>query len=98
MADNVKSVYVRFYLDKPLHKKAYHALKNQSEFSTTSSAIVAAVADYFDNLERENRLVGEIAAAFEKCAAGLSASPPATSEEKSDDAISGDIDFDFLGG
>ena len=87
----VKSVCVRFYLDKPIHKKAYEFLDNQSK----SQAIITAINDYFDNQERENRLV-------EKIATRLSGFVPVVTSDnsiqKSDETLSDEIDFDFLGG
>jgi len=103
---DTKSICVRFNLDNPVHKKAYDYLKSNSEFSSNSSAIVTAVAEYFDSREREDRIIGRITAVFEKCLAekclaekflNAELSPPA--EVKSaDETVSDEIDFDFLGG
>jgi len=55
------------------------------------------ITEYFDNREREDRIIGRITAAVEKCLSGLSFSPSA--EVKSaDETVSNEIDFDFLGG
>ena len=86
---------MRFYLDKPLHKKAYDFLKNQSK----SQAIITAINDYFDNQERENRLVEKIADRLSGFAPAVPA--PNVSEvqnQKADETLSVEIDYDFLGG
>jgi hypothetical protein len=96
----VKNVSVRFYLDKSLHKKAYEFLKNQSEFPTISAAVINAVIGFYDKQESENRLVEKIASRL----LGLAISPPVTVAspesvtQNSDEAISAEIDFGFLGG
>jgi len=84
-------------LDNPVHKKAYDFLKNNSEFSSNSSAIATAVAEYFDSREREDRFIRRITAAVEKCFSGLSFSPT-VSVKSADETVSNEIDFDFLGG
>jgi len=84
-------------LDNPVHKKAYDFLKSNSEFSSNSSAIATAVAEYFDNREREDRFISRITAVFEKCLSGLSFSPP-VAVKSADENVSGEIDFDYLGG
>ena len=96
MENNIKTICVRLNLKKPLHKKAYDYLKNmnKSEFPSNSQAIATAVVEYFENQKRENRFI-------EKIIAALGKSPPIISEivvEKSEDEISAEIDFDFLGG
>ena len=98
MADkNIKAVYVRFNLNKPLHKKAYDLLQEQSEFSNSQDAI-NAILDYYDNQIREDRLVEKIANRLSgfapKSASTVSKNANSQSEEISID----DIDFDFLGG
>lgn len=99
---NIKMICVRFNLDKPLHKKAYDKLKNQSDFSSYSSAIATSVADYFDNQERENRFIEKIIGTIQKHSAGIV--PPTVptvagnAVEKSEESLSGEIDFDFVGG
>jgi len=84
-------------LENPVHKKAYDFLKSNSEFSSNSSAIATAVAEYFDIREREDRIIDRITAVFEKCLSGLVLSPP-VSVKSADETVSGEIDFDFLGG
>jgi predicted nucleic acid-binding protein len=92
----VKNVSVRFYLDKPLHKKAYEFLKNQSDFPTISAAVINAVIDFYDKQESENRLVEKIANRL----SGFSASPPIleTAEVQTDEDILANLDLGFLGG
>ncbi len=45
----IKTICLRFNLDKPLHKQAYEDLKSMSEtdFKSYTSAVVTAVTDYF---------------------------------------------------
>ncbi|MCL2072062.1 MAG: hypothetical protein FWH07_07515 [Oscillospiraceae bacterium] len=95
MAVNKKSVTVRFYLDKPFHRKAYNCLKSQTEFSTVSAAIITAVIDYFDNQERENRLVEKIKSAL--TGVTVLGSPSIAEIAESEAEQFDDIDFDFCG-
>jgi hypothetical protein len=97
---NIKAMYVRFNLDKPLHKKAYDSLMNQSEFSNSQAAI-NAIADYYENQNIADRIV----VAVEKSLAGFAPkSSPTVSQNvqmQSDDSPEievSNIDFDFLGG
>jgi hypothetical protein len=92
VAQNVKSVCVRFYLDKALHRKAYEYLNNQSK----SQAIITAIVDYFDNQERENRLVEKITDRLSGFAPAVS-TPIASEVQKTDEILSAEIDYDFLG-
>ena len=95
----IKSVCVRFYLNKPQHKKAYELLKNQTECKSTSAVIVKAVAAFFDNCEREDRLVEKIIIALSALPTAISS--PSISEnanEKPSEELIAEIDFDFLGG
>ena len=84
----VKSVCVRFYLDKPLHRKAYESLQSQSE--SKSRIIITAINDYFDNQERENRLVEKIASRL----SGFAISPSVSekTQETIDEAVSAEIE------
>jgi hypothetical protein len=97
---NIKAMYVRFNLDKPLHKKAYDSLMSQSEFSNSQAAI-NAIADFYENKNIADRIV----AAVEKSLAGFvpKSSPTISQNAKSppDDSPEieiSNIDFDFLGG
>ena len=99
-ADNVKSVCVRFYLDKPLHRKAFNFLQSQTEFSNSQAAVIA-IADYFENRNIADRIV----VAVEKSLTGITPkSQPTVSEnakiemQHSDEIAIDEIDFDFLGG
>ena len=98
MADkNIKAVYVRFNLDKPLHKKAYDLLQSQSEFSNSQAAI-NAILDYYDNQIHEDRLVEKIA---NRLSGFAPTSPPTVSKNtvcESEEISIDEIDFDFLGG
>ena len=75
----IKSTTLRFYLDKPIQKKAWDYLQgmDKSEYSSYSQAIAESVSDYFDrkhkiqadpyfeNREREEKFIGEIIGAIE---------------------------------
>ena len=98
MVADVKSVCVRFYLDKPLHKKAFDCLKSQTEFPTISAAIVTAVADYFDNQIREDRLVAKITESLSGVTVSVTVPIAEVADENADEVLCDDIDFDFLGG
>ena len=94
---NVKTICVRLNLDKPLHRKAYDFLREQTEFSNSQS-IAIAVADYFENRNIADRIV----AAVEKSLSGFTPkSAPIVSENivsQSEEISLDEIDFDFLGG
>ena len=92
----IKTICLRLNLDKPIHRKAYDYLKSQSTFKSKSSAIASAVADYFDNQAREERLVGR----FIEALGNRPILPPVseTSVEKPSEDLTAEIDFDFLGG
>ena len=94
MAD-VKTICVRLNLGKPIHKRAYELLQSQSDFSSNSQAIATALVDYFDNQERENRLVEKITSAL---SGFTSTVVPIVSEVQADDSLDDVLDFDFLGG
>ena len=97
VGNNIKTVCVRFNLNKPLHRKAFDFLQEQSQFSNTQM-IAIALADYFENQEREDRLVEKIVQRLSGVAP-ISASP--VSEKvipQSSEVDDSDIDFDFLGG
>ena len=98
MADkNIKAVYVRFNLNKPLHRKAYDLLQGQNEFSNSQAAI-NAVLDYYDNRIREDRLVEKIA---NRLSGFVPTSPPTVTKNtvsESEEISIDEIDFDFLGG
>ena len=96
MVADVKTICVRFNLGKPIHKKAYEFLKSQSEFPSYSSAIATAVADFFDNQERENRLVEKIKSAL--TGVTVLGSPAIAEGIESEEEQFTDIDFDFCGG
>jgi hypothetical protein len=90
---------VRFYLDKPVHRKAYEFLSNQSQ--SRSQLIVLAIAVYSENQERDNKLVGKFVSEVEKILAGVTAVSPApivSEVQKTDEILSAEIDYDFLGG
>jgi len=107
MADNIKNICVRFNLNKPLHKKAYEFLKNQSDSLSNSQTIIAAVVDYFESQERENRLVEKITSSLEKSFSGLVTvanhtpsvivSVNENTVEQDDESLEDLIDYDFLG-
>jgi hypothetical protein len=97
---NIKTLCVRFYLDKPLHKKAYGLISSQSEF-TKSQAAINAILDYYENQIRENRLVEKIVAALSGTASKISPNVSENAKLQSDESVEiaiADIDFDFLGG
>ena len=89
--NNIKTICVRFNLSKPLHRKAYNFLKEQSE--SKSAVVIKSVADYFDNHERDERLAQKIISALSGAV-----NIPAVSEKQAEESISSEIDFDFLGG
>ncbi len=76
----IKTICLRFNLDKPLHKQAYEDLKSLSEtdFKSYTSAVVTAVTDYFkryqkikadpyfETREREKQFVTDIVGAVER--------------------------------
>ena len=93
-----KNVTVRFYLDKPLHRKTYEFLKSQTEFPTISAAVITAVNNCFDNQAREDRLVEKIVAALSGVAVSVTAPSDENAVKNADEALSDEIDFDFLGG
>ena len=97
VGNNIKTVCVRFNLNKTLHRKAFDFLSRQSEFSNTQM-IVTALIDYFENQEREERLVEKIA---QRLSGVAPISVPTVSEKtipQSSEVDDSDIDFDFLGG
>jgi len=107
MENNIKTICVRLNLKKPLHKKAYDYLKNmdKSEFPSNSQAIATAVAEYFDRQGYDEKLVGKIISALEKSVLdwfrinfNSLPSAPENTTLKSEEALSAEIDFDFLGG
>ena len=78
----IRATSLRLNLDKPEHKQAWEYLQalDDTEFKSYTSAIVAAVNDYFDRYfrrkddpyletrEREEKFVAEIVAAVERSA------------------------------
>ena len=97
VGSNIKTMCVRFNLDKPLHRKAFDFLQEQSQFSNTQ-AVVVALIDYFENQEREDRLVEKI---VQRLSGVAPISAPIISEKASQhpsEVDVSDIDFDFLGG
>lgn len=94
---NIKTICVRFNLDKPIHCKAYNFLRSQTEFSN-SQAIAIAVASFFENRNLADRIV---AAVKESLAGFVPNSSPTVSGNvvsQSDEISINEIDFDFLGG
>jgi hypothetical protein len=73
--------------------KAYNFLSNQSK----SQTIITAINGYFDNQERENRLVEKIADRLSGFAPAVS-TPIISEVQKTDEILSAEIDYDFLGG
>lgn len=71
---NIRTICLRFNLDKPLHKAAYEYLKNmdKSTFKSYTQAAAMALTDYFERYlkkcddpyfetrEREERFIKEI--------------------------------------
>ena len=105
MENNIKTICVRLNLKKPLHKKAYDYLKNmnKSEFPSNSQAIATAVSEYFDRQGYDEKLVGKLLAALEKSikdwfASNFNFIPQEIAVEKSEEELTAEIDFDFLGG
>ncbi len=76
----IKTICLRFNLDKPLHKQAYEDLKSMSEtdFKSYTSAVATAVTEYFkryrkikadpyfETREREKQFVTDIIGAVER--------------------------------
>lgn len=74
---NIRTVCLRFNLDKPLHKKAFEFLKSmdKSTFKSYTQAAASAITEYFERYfkkcndpyfetrEREERSVDQIVAA-----------------------------------
>lgn len=73
---NIRTVCLRFNLDKPLHKRAFEYLRSmdKSEFKSYTQAAALAIAEYFERYykkcddpyfetrEREERFVEQIVA------------------------------------
>ena len=74
---NIRTVCLRFNLDKPLHRKAFEYLKSmdKSAFKSYTQAAALAIAEYFEHYfkkrddpyfetrEREERFIEQIVAA-----------------------------------
>ncbi len=74
---NIRTVCLRFNLDKPLHKAAFEYLKNidKSVFKSYTQAAALAISEYFERYfkkcddpyfetrEREERFIEQIVAA-----------------------------------
>jgi len=97
VADNIKTICVRLNLDKPIHRKAYDLLKQQTEFSN-SQAIAIAVADYFENRNLADRVVAAVKESLTGFVPNSSPIVPQNVQTQSDELANVEIDFDFLGG
>jgi hypothetical protein len=97
VADNIKTICVRLNLDKPIHRKAYDLLKQQTEFSN-SQAIAIAVADYFENKNLADRIVAAVKESLMGFVPNSSTTVPQNVLTQSDELANVEIDFDFLGG
>ena len=74
---NIRTICLRFNLDKPLHKKAFEYLRpmDKSAFKSYTQAVALAVTEYFEHYfkkcddpyfetrEREERFIEQIVAA-----------------------------------
>lgn len=110
---NVKTVCLRFNLDKSFDKKAWDYLQNldRSNFKSYSQAVIRSVIEYFENQnsdEREKQFIAEIISAIEKelpkFLNGYIAGIMQTYQHSDIPAIlqnteeNSDIDYDFIGG
>lgn len=110
---NVKTVCLRFNLDKYSDKKAWEYLQNldRNNFKSYSQAVICSVIEYFENQnsdEREKQFIAEIISAIEKelpkflngCIAGIMQTYQHTDVEiiPQNTEENSDIDFDFIGG
>ena len=96
---NIKTICVRFNLDKPIHKRAYDYLQLQTDFASNSPAIATALVDYFDWHKRENRLIEKFGSMLDnRSTSVVTAVTPTVAENQADDIDEVEIDFDFLGG
>lgn len=110
---NVKTVCLRFNLDKSFDKKAWEYLQNldRNNFKSYSQAVIHSVIEYFENQntdERERQFIAEVISAIEKelpkflngCIAGIMQTYQnlnAPATPQNTEENS-DIDYDFIGG
>lgn len=110
---NVKTVCLRFNLDKYSDKKAWEYLQNldRNNFKSYSQAVICSVVEYFENEntdEREKQFIAEIISAIEKelprflngCIAGIMQTYQHLDvpAPSQNTEENSDIDFDFIGG
>jgi len=104
---NTKRKTLRFYLDNPTHKKAWDYLQtlDKSRFKSFNDTVAIAVADFFENQEREERFIKRIVEHISLTTTQLNPHFYANSQTTAnpqpqtslDDDINEYIDFDFLG-
>jgi flagellar motor switch protein FliG len=101
---NIKSTNLRFNLDKEIHRKAWEYLQNmdKSQLKSYTHAIAVAVVNYFER-EQSDTIANVIESALERLIPKYLAEIPRTFPTESlaeitDETISDEIDFDFLGG
>jgi len=111
--NNIKTICLRFNLDKSFDKRAWEYLQNldRNNFKSYSRAVVHSVIAYFENKnpdECEKQFIAEIISAIEKelpkllngCIAGIMQTYQHTDVPviPQNTEESSDIDFDFIGG
>jgi hypothetical protein len=105
---NIKNTNLRFNLDNPTHRQAWDYLRNidKAKFKSYSNIIAVAVVDYFENREREERLVSRIAELVSDTSTRPNPHSAVTAESGSSPKSADEvveineeyIDFDFIGG
>jgi hypothetical protein len=101
----IKNTNLRFNLDNPTHRQAWDYLRNidKAKFKSYSNIIAVAVVDYFENREREERLISRIAELVSDTSTRPNPHSAVTTENDSGQTSVGEIneeyiDFDFIGG